>query len=72
MQGHFAKTKTTPKVKIVEYRNFRAEFEDKVKLGNEIKIEDVFTEQDYVDAIGTSKGKGFQGVVKRHGFGGVG
>ncbi|MEM7298978.1 MAG: 50S ribosomal protein L3, partial [Bacteroidota bacterium] len=72
LQGHFAKAKATPKSKVVEFRDFRSEFEDKVKLGNEIKIEDVFKEQDYVDAIGTSKGKGFQGVVKRHGFGGVG
>lgn len=72
LQGHFAKAKTSPKSKIVEFRDFRDEFEDKVKLGNEIKIEDVFSEQDYVDAIGMSKGKGFQGVVKRHGFGGVG
>ncbi|MEO9483517.1 MAG: 50S ribosomal protein L3 [Ekhidna sp.] len=72
LQGHFAKAKTTPKQKVVEFRDFRSEFDDKVKMGNEIKIEDVFAEQDYVDAIGTSKGKGFQGVVKRHGFGGVG
>ena len=72
LHGHFAKAKTTPKRKIVEFRDFRSEFDDKVKLGNEIKLEDVFNEQDYVDAIGTSKGKGFQGVVKRHGFGGVG
>ena len=72
LQGHFSKAKTTPKSKVVEFRDFREEFEDKVKLGAEIKIEDVFSEQDYVDAIGMSKGKGFQGVVKRHGFGGVG
>ncbi|MEP1034943.1 50S ribosomal protein L3 [Ekhidna sp.] len=72
LQGHFAKAKTTPKRKIVEFRDFRSEFDDKVKLGNEITIADVFNEQDYVDAVGTSKGKGFQGVVKRHGFGGVG
>lgn len=72
LQGHFTKAKTTPKSKVVEFRDFRSEFEDKVKLGNEIKIEDVFEEQDFVDAIATSKGKGFQGVVKRHGFGGVG
>lgn len=72
LKGHFAKAKTTPKAKIVEFRDFRDEFEDKVKLGNEIKIGDVFGEADFVDAIGTSKGKGFQGVVKRHGFGGVG
>lgn len=72
LQGHFAKAKTTPKQKVVEFRDFRSEFDDKVKLGNEITIADVFNEQDYVDAVGTSKGKGFQGVVKRHGFGGVG
>ncbi|MEM6735264.1 MAG: 50S ribosomal protein L3 [Bacteroidota bacterium] len=72
LKGHFAKAKTTPKAKVVEFRDFREEFEEKVKLGNEIKISDVFQEQDFVDAIGTSKGKGFQGVVKRHGFGGVG
>ncbi len=72
LQGHFSKAKTTPKSFVVEFRDFRSEFEDKVKLGNEIKIEDVFEENDYVDAIGVSKGKGFQGVVKRHGFGGVG
>ncbi len=72
LKGHFAKAKTTPKSFVVEFRDFREEFEDKVKLGNEIKLEDVFEVNDYVDAIGTSKGKGFQGVVKRHGFGGVG
>lgn len=72
LKGHFAKAKTTPKSKMVEFRDFREEFEDKVKLGNEILIADVFGENDFVDAIGTSKGKGFQGVVKRHGFGGVG
>ncbi|MEQ8583695.1 MAG: 50S ribosomal protein L3 [Marinoscillum sp.] len=72
LKGHFAKAKTSPKSKLFEFRDFRAEFEDKVKLGNTIKIEDVFVEQDFVDVVGTSKGKGFQGVVKRHGFGGVG
>ncbi len=72
LQKHFSKAKTTPKFKVVEFRDFRKEFESKVKLGVEIKIEDVFKEQDYVDATGISKGKGFQGVVKRHGFGGVG
>lgn len=72
LKGHFAKAKTTPKSKLFEFRDFRAEFEDKVKLGNTIKVEDVFGEKDFVDVIGTSKGKGFQGVVKRHGFGGVG
>jgi large subunit ribosomal protein L3 len=72
LQGHFAKAKTTPKTKVVEFRDFRAEFDDKVVLGGEIKIEDIFNEMDYVDVVGISKGKGFQGVVKRHGFGGVG
>jgi len=72
LKGHFEKAKTSPKAKVVEFRDFSEEFEDKVKLGNEIKLEDVFEENDFVDAVGTSKGKGFQGVVKRHGFGGVG
>jgi large subunit ribosomal protein L3 len=72
LKNHFAKANTTPKQKVVEFRDFRAEFEDKVTLGNTINIGDVFKENDFLDAIGTSKGKGFQGVVKRHGFGGVG
>ena len=72
LKGHFAKAKTTPKKKVVEFRDFREEFEDKVSLGKEISIQDVFKENDFLDAIGTAKGKGFQGVVKRHGFGGVG
>lgn len=72
LKGHFAKAKTSPKSKVVEFRDFRAEFEDKVVLGNTIKVDEVFQEKDFLDAIGTSKGKGFQGVVKRHGFSGVG
>ncbi len=72
LKGHFAKAKTTPKSKVVEFRDFRAEYEDKIQLGNTITTQDVFIEGDFLDAIGTSKGKGFQGVVKRHGFGGVG
>ncbi|MEM7109446.1 MAG: 50S ribosomal protein L3 [Bacteroidota bacterium] len=70
--GHFAKAQTSPKREVVEFRDFRVEFEGGVQLGQEISISDVFEEGDFVDAIGTSKGKGFQGVVKRHGFGGVG
>ena len=70
--GHFKKANTSPKKEVVEFRNFREEFEGQIALGNEIKVGDVFAEGDFVDAIGTSKGKGFQGVVKRHGFGGVG
>lgn len=70
--GHYNKVNTTPKSTMVEFRDFRQEFEEKIALGNTISISDVFKEGDFVDVIGTSKGKGFQGVVKRHGFGGVG
>jgi large subunit ribosomal protein L3 len=70
--GHFKKANTTPKRHVVEFRDFRKEFEGIVELGREIRVQDVFQEGDFVDAVGTSKGRGFQGVVKRHGFGGVG
>jgi large subunit ribosomal protein L3 len=70
--GHFKKANTTPKKESVEFRDFSVEFEGIAELGKEIKVADVFKEGDWVDAIGTSKGKGFQGVVKRHGFSGVG
>jgi large subunit ribosomal protein L3 len=72
LKGHFDKANTTPKKDVVEFRNFRAEYEGGVQLGQEIKVGEVFAEGDFVDAVGTSKGKGFQGVVKRHNFGGVG
>jgi len=72
LMGHFKKAGTTPKRKVVEFRDFRVEFEGQVDLGKTVKSEDVFVEGDFLDAIGTSKGKGFQGVVKRHGFAGVG
>ncbi|MFY0653744.1 MAG: 50S ribosomal protein L3 [Cyclobacteriaceae bacterium] len=72
LKGHFAKAQTTPKKEVVEFRDFREEFEGQVELGNTISVGDVFKEEDFVDVIGTSKGKGFQGVVKRHNFGGVG
>ncbi|MFZ5971267.1 MAG: 50S ribosomal protein L3 [Bacteroidota bacterium] len=72
MLGHFKKANTTPKRSVVEFRDFRKEFEGIVELGKEIRVQDVFAEGDFLDAVGTSKGKGFQGVVKRHGFAGVG
>lgn len=72
LKGHFDKAKTTPKQHVVEFRDFRVEFEGGVQLGQEVKIEDVFVEGDFVDASANSKGKGFQGVVKRHNFAGVG
>ena len=68
LAGHFQKANTTPKKKLVEFREWNGE----VSLGQEIKLDDVFAENDFLDAVGKSKGKGFQGVVKRHGFGGVG
>jgi len=67
LKGHFAKAKTTAKVKTVEFKHFETE----QKLGD-ILDTTIFTEGEYIDVVGTSKGKGFQGVVKRHGFSGVG
>ena len=72
ISGHFAKANTTPKRRVVEFRNFREDFHDSLQLGQVVNIGEVFKEGDFVDAIGISKGKGFQGVVKRHGFSGVG
>lgn len=67
MDGHFKKASTTPKRKVAEFRFFETER----TLGETITV-DLFNEGEYVDVMGTSKGKGFQGVVKRHGFSGVG
>ena len=66
LKGHFKKAKTEPKAKLVEFEGF-----DGVNLGDTVGA-DIFEEGDFVTVSGTSKGKGFQGVVKRHGFGGVG
>ena len=66
--GHFKAAGVTPQRHLVEFRELDREF----KLGDTIKVEDIFEELNYVDIAGTSKGKGFQGVVKRHGFAGVG
>jgi large subunit ribosomal protein L3 len=70
--GHFKKANTTPKKEVVEFRDFEAEFDSFAELGKSINIQDVFAEGDFIDVVGTSKGRGFQGVVKRHGFSGVG
>jgi large subunit ribosomal protein L3 len=72
MQGHFKKANTTGKRAVVEFRDFRTEYDGIVELGKEIKVQDIFVEGDFLDAVGTSKGKGFQGVVKRYNFQGVG
>ncbi len=69
LKGHFEKAGTTPKRKLVE---FKADFAQELNLGDTLTVADIFTDVAYVDVIGTSKGKGFQGVVKRHGFAGVG
>lgn len=67
LKGHYKKANTTPKVKAHEFK----EFEDGMKLGDTVGV-DLFEEGSYVSVTGTGKGKGFQGVVKRHGFAGVG
>ena len=69
LKGHFEKAGTTPKKKLVE---FAADFAGELKLGDTLTVADVFTDVKFIDVVGTSKGKGFQGVVKRHGFAGVG
>ncbi|CAN5646873.1 50S ribosomal protein L3 [soil metagenome] len=65
--GHFKKSGTTPKRKLMEFNNFEQEY----AAGDVVKC-DIFQEGDFCEVVGTSKGKGFQGVIKRHNFGGVG
>ena len=65
--GHVKKAGTSPKKKIVEFQNFSGDHQ----LGDTLDVS-LFNEGEFIDVIGTSKGKGFQGVVKRHGFAGVG
>jgi len=66
MKGHFAKAKTTPKRYLAEF----SRFEEKKQFGDILTVE-VFNEGEYIDVVGISKGKGFQGVVKRYNFRGV-
>ncbi|MAZ26390.1 MAG: 50S ribosomal protein L3 [Cytophagaceae bacterium] len=66
-EGHAKKAGTVAKRKVVEFQGFEGDF----KLGDAVTV-DHFIEGEFVDIVGTSKGKGFQGVVKRHGFAGVG
>lgn len=66
--GHFKKANTAPKREVVEFRDFDKE----VNLGDILSVADILAEGDWLDITGTTKGRGFQGVVKRHGFGGVG
>lgn len=72
LMGHFQKAQITPKRKLVEFKDFDEELGKEIQLGETIQLQDIFAEGEYIDAIGVSKGKGFQGVVKRHGFSGVG
>ena len=65
--GHFKNSKQSPKSKLMEFSNY----ENELKVGDVLSA-DLFVEGEYVDVTGVSKGKGFQGVVKRHGFAGVG
>ncbi|MCL2738206.1 MAG: 50S ribosomal protein L3 [Bacteroidales bacterium] len=70
LQGHFKKAQTTPKRKLVE---FGTDYAKELQLGDVVTVSDVFTDAvEWVDVTGISKGKGFQGPVKRHGFSGVG
>ena len=66
LKGHFKKASTSPKSKLVEFKGFTD-----LNIGDVIKAS-LFEEGEFVDVVGTSKGKGFQGVVRRHGFAGVG
>jgi large subunit ribosomal protein L3 len=68
MIGHFKRAGVSPMRHLVEFKSFT----DELQSGDTVKVEDVFNEGEYVSVIGNSKGKGFQGVVKRHGFAGVG
>ncbi len=68
MAGHFKKAGVAPQRHLAEFKGFDGEY----KLGDTITVDSIFNDSDFVDIQGTSKGKGFQGVVKRHGFGGVG
>ena len=69
LKGHFKKAGTTPHRKLVE---FSADFKGELNLGDTVALADVFEGVEFCNVVGTSKGKGFQGVVKRHGFAGVG
>ena len=66
LKGHFKKAKAEPQAELAEFKNF-----EELNLGDVVNVE-IFEEGEYVDVVGTSKGKGFQGVVKRHNFAGVG
>jgi large subunit ribosomal protein L3 len=74
LKGHFKKANCEPKRKLVEFRTTHGytQFGDNASLGANLSVADMFSEGEYVDVVGNSKGKGFQGVVRRHNFAGVG
>lgn len=74
LKGHFKKAGSENKHKMVEFRTAHgySQFAEDLKEGTDVTVADIFVEGEYVDVVGTSKGKGFQGVVKRYNFGGVG
>lgn len=67
LQGHYKKAHTSPKRILHEFRVNKEEL-DKYKLGQDITLDTVLSQDDYIDVTGTSKGRGFTGVIKRHGF----
>ena len=71
LKGHFKKANTTPKRKLAEFPN---DYDKELRLGDTVTVNDIFDPSliDWVDVTGITKGKGFQGVVRRHGFSGVG
>ncbi|MDP6909167.1 MAG: 50S ribosomal protein L3 [Flavobacteriales bacterium] len=74
LKGHFKNAKTSSKQKLIEFRTTHGytQFDEGVTLGSDLNVSDLFSEGEFVDVVGRSKGKGFQGVVKRYNFGGVG
>lgn len=72
LKGHFKKAGVSSKKRIIEFRGFlQAYGGEPLKLGDVIKATDVFEEEEFIDAVGISRGKGFCGVMKRHGFKGA-
>ena len=71
LRKHFQKANTTPKKKVAEFKNFAQKYNKALELGSTLKAQDLFKEGDLVHVTANSKGKGFQGVVKRHGFKGT-
>ncbi|NLN20081.1 MAG: 50S ribosomal protein L3 [Firmicutes bacterium] len=68
LRGHFAKAQVVPAKALREFRIDDSEFMQALEVGDELRVEEVFTEGEYVDVVGITKGKGFAGVIKRHNF----